>query len=106
MHPSYLPNGRGKHPYFWSIIENTTFGVSLHLVNSEVDGGKIIARDTININWEENGYTLREKSRAKLLELFKNNFSKIIEDKFTFIKHLSNKKVHYSSELEEKSSHH
>jgi len=103
MHPSFLPYGKGKHPYFWSIIENTKFGVSLHVVNNEIDSGKIIARDLINIEWVDNGYTLREKSRKKLFLLFKKNFLSIIEDKITFIKNSKNKRVHYSSEIEEKS---
>ena len=103
MHPSFLPFGKGKHPYFWSIVENTKFGVSLHLVNDGIDSGKIIARDSIDINWEDNGYTLREKSRLKLFLLFKKNFSKIINDKITFINNSPNKRIHYSSELEEKS---
>ena len=103
MHPSYLPYGKGKHPYFWSIIENTMFGVSLHVVNNKIDGGKIIARDLINIEWEDNGYTLREKSRIKLFLLFKKNFLNIVKGKITFIENSKNKRVHYSSELEEKS---
>mgnify|MGYP006084196901 CR=1 FL=1 len=103
MHPSYLPHGRGKHPYFWNIVEKTKFGVSLHIVNKNIDEGSIIARDVIDVGWEDNGFTLREKSRKKLFNLFKKNFFNIIKGKINFIKTSHKSRLHLSNEIEKKS---
>ncbi len=103
MHPSYLPYGRGKHPYFWNIIEKTKFGASLHIVNKNIDEGSIIAREVINVDWEDTGFTLREKSRESLFNLFKKNFSKIMKGKINFIKAPKKNRLHLSNEIENKS---
>ena len=33
FHPSLLPHNQGKHPNFWSIVEETPFGVTLHFID-------------------------------------------------------------------------
>jgi methionyl-tRNA formyltransferase len=46
---SYLPFNRGAHPNFWSFIEKTQAGVSIHKINKGIDTGNIILRKKINI---------------------------------------------------------
>ena len=44
LHISYLPFNRGSHPVFWSFVENTPKGVSIHEIDKEIDLGNIIFR--------------------------------------------------------------
>ena len=42
LHISFLPFNRGADPNFWSFIERTTKGVSIHMLDEGVDTGDII----------------------------------------------------------------
>ena len=42
IHLSYLPFNRGAHPNFWSFIDNTPAGVSIHKIDKGIDTGEII----------------------------------------------------------------
>ena len=42
LHPSLLPYGRGKHAYFYSIVDDEPFGVTIHLIDSGIDTGPIL----------------------------------------------------------------
>jgi len=48
IHLSYLPFNRGAHINFWSFIENTPAGVSIHKIDKGIDTGNIILRKKIN----------------------------------------------------------
>ena len=36
LHPSLLPYNQGKHPYFWSIVEDVPFGVTIHFIDAGI----------------------------------------------------------------------
>ena len=42
LHIYFLPFNRGAHPNFWSFIENTPSGVSIHKIDKGIDTGDII----------------------------------------------------------------
>ena len=76
-HPGYLPYNRGKHPYFWCLVDNTPFGVTLHYVDKDIDHGGIIAQKEIPFTWLDTGETLYEQSREEILNLFYEHFDSI-----------------------------
>ena len=76
-HPGYLPYNRGKHPYFWCLVDNTPFGVTLHYVDKDIDHGQIIAQREIPFTWIDTGETLYERSREEILKLFYEHFDSI-----------------------------
>jgi methionyl-tRNA formyltransferase len=78
-HPSYLPYNRGKHPYFWNLVDETPFGATLHLVDENIDSGEIIVQKMIEIDWEDTGESLYKKSREAVVELLRENLINIIE---------------------------
>lgn len=47
LHPSLLPIGRGAHPISWSIIERKSQGITLHLIDKDVDTGQILFQKKI-----------------------------------------------------------
>ena len=77
FHPSLLPYNRGKHYNFWTIVENTPFGVSIHFVNETIDGGDVIFQKQINKDWLDTGQTLYFKAQEAMIELFTEKYSDI-----------------------------
>lgn len=76
-HPGYLPYNRGKHPSFWSIVEGTPFGVTLHYVDPQIDTGPIIAQREIPVTWLDTGETLHKRAQEEILSLFYDSFDTI-----------------------------
>jgi methionyl-tRNA formyltransferase len=104
FHPSLLPYNRGKHYYFWNIIEQVPFGVTLHLIDENIDKGKIIFQKKLNVSWLDNGNSLRERSKVAMLELFNENFENILNGRFDGVEtdwSLGN--IHYGKEIQEAS---
>ena len=103
IHLSYLPFNRGAHPNFWSFIENTPAGVSIHIIDKGIDTGNIILRKKISFNINLNKFSTFKKTYNYLFleaeQLFKKNFSKIYNKKYK--KKINNKKgtFHYKKDL-------
>ena len=61
LHMSYLPWNRGADPNFWSILEDTPKGVTIHIMNEHIDAGDILCRreiffednDTLRTSYEK-----------------------------------------------------
>jgi methionyl-tRNA formyltransferase len=77
FHPSYLPYNRGKHYNFWTIVEDTPFGVTLHFVDKGIDSGDIAFQSVIEKSWEDTGETLYNKAQKEIVRLFKEKFPEI-----------------------------
>lgn len=70
LHISYLPWNRGADPNFWSIVEDTKKGVTIHYVDENLDTGDIIVQKEVAL---ENSDTLRtsyERLIKEIEELF------------------------------------
>lgn len=101
FHPSYLPYNRGKNANFWSIVEETPYGVSLQIIDESIDGGNIIFQKKIEKKWTDAGKSLYQKSREEIINLFTSNYLKIKEGKFKRIKQDTKQGTfHFRKELE------
>lgn len=49
LHPSILPWNRGQDPNFWSFVDQTPKGVTLHFMDEGVDTGDIIAQQSMPV---------------------------------------------------------
>ncbi len=100
-HPGLLPYNRGRHPYFWSIVDQTPFGVTLHYVDANIDSGPIIAQEEIPVSWTDTGETLYQKSREKILQLFYQYLGQILENTAPVQpQRMEEGTFHYGKELE------
>jgi methionyl-tRNA formyltransferase len=72
-HPSYLPYGRGKHPYYWSIVEGTPFGVTIHRVDDGVDTGNILWQKKVELTPLDTGESAYDKAVKAMKELIDTN---------------------------------
>ena len=84
LHISFLPYNRGSHPNYWSFVENTPKGITIHEVDEEIDRGKIIIRKKVNF---ENIKRLTFKNTYDILineieRQFIINFNKILKNNY------------------------
>jgi methionyl-tRNA formyltransferase len=82
LHPSLLPYNRGKHPYYWSIVEGTPFGVTLHLIDEGVDTGPILFQKEIPVRATDTGESLYQRGLDEIVALFKERFAQLAAGEF------------------------
>ena len=100
-HPSLLPYARGKNYNFWTLVECSPFGVSMHCVEEGIDCGDIVAQRKIEYNWEDTGGTLFRKAKTAMLELFSENFERLRDLDFMPIKqNISEGTFHFGKEMD------
>lgn len=78
LHPSYLPYNRGMHPYYWSIVDKTPAGVSLHFIDEKIDAGHIISQEKIKTDVTFTGEKLYQVASKKIINLFRKNYADIL----------------------------
>lgn len=100
FHPSLLPFGRGKNPNFWTFVDQTPFGVTIHWVDESIDGGDVAYQEEIPVSWLDNGQTLYEKSLSSIVSLFEKNILRILSNDIPKLSQASCHKVRYARELE------
>jgi methionyl-tRNA formyltransferase len=77
MHISVLPWNRGADPNFWSFIDHTPKGVTIHYMDAGIDSGDVIYQQEIPL---DPGHTLKtsyEFLHGKIVELFKAHWNDI-----------------------------
>ncbi|NMM11427.1 MAG: formyl transferase [Polaromonas sp.] len=100
-HPSLLPHNRGKHYNFWTLVEQTPFGVTLHRVDEGVDTGEIVAQREIAYGWSDNGGSLYAKAQEAMVELFCSTYPGLRAGDFESTAQNSElASFHHSSEIE------
>lgn len=83
LHIAYLPYNRGAHPNFWSWIDGTPAGVTLHEIDPGIDTGPIVAQREMQI--EPEGLTFRETYEMLYKEieaLFLDHCSDILDNTY------------------------
>jgi len=104
FHPSLLPYNRGMNYNFWTIVEDTPFGVSLHFVDESIDGGDIIFQKPIEKTWEDTGATLYEKAQSSIFELFTESYPFIRQHQYKrVVQHKEEGSFHWGKELHDAS---
>lgn len=101
LHISYLPFNKGAHPNFWSFIEKTPKGVSIHEISSGIDSGKIILRKKVTFNLKDD-LTFADTYQKLILEvenLFKKNYKKIINKSYKYVRTNTKGSIHKKKDL-------
>ena len=103
LYISYLPFNKGCHPNFWSFVENSPKGVTIHEINEGVDTGPIIYRKKIffNINKKKNDdfFKTNKILLFEIQKLFNKKVNQILSNKYTKKKHKKNGSFHYRNDL-------
>ncbi|WP_051079665.1 formyltransferase family protein [Methylosinus sp. LW4] len=78
LHISYLPWNRGADPNFWSFVDGTPKGVTIHYVDDGIDTGDIIAQKLIEFDTDvETLSTSYHRLQDEIQVLFKRHWSQI-----------------------------
>ena len=70
LHIALLPWNRGADPNFWSFVDNTPKGVTVHYMDNGIDTGAVIAQREVVFDGETTLRTTYERLQAELLDLF------------------------------------
>jgi methionyl-tRNA formyltransferase len=79
LHISLLPWNRGAAPNFWSFLEDTPKGVTIHYIDAGIDTGDIIAQK--EVAFDEQTETLAssyEKLSREIVTLFAETWPQIV----------------------------
>ena len=98
-----MPFNRGAHPNFWSFIDNTPSGVTIHEIDEGIDTGPIIYQKKFDIDILKDNFLTFRKTYSFLFreveELFEKNLKNILEKKYTSISQKKGGSSHKEKEL-------
>lgn len=103
MHISFLPWNRGANPNFWSFIDDTPKGVSIHYIDERVDSGDLIAQKELFFDNEKE--TLESSYRVlhqEMQALFKQYWESIKKGLIKRSKQSGEGSFHYAKEFDSK----
>ena len=70
IHKSMLPLNKGANPVFWTILNNTIAGISIHKVSSRIDSGQVYEQKKIDYDFSFNAKMLYEKMENEQFKQF------------------------------------
>ena len=79
LHISYLPWNKGSDPDFWSLIDNTPKGVTIHYMDANLDTGDIIVQSKVNVDVSDTLAAYYDKLHLAVVDLFSENWISIRE---------------------------
>jgi len=87
MHPTLLPKHRGRAPLPWAIIFGLKkTGVTMFHISLDADNGDIIDQEEIEIEFEDDAFTLYKKALDAHVRLIRKNLPLLLEKKAPRIK--------------------
>ncbi|MDG4652696.1 formyltransferase family protein [Chryseobacterium arthrosphaerae] len=69
LHPAILPECRGLDSLLWSLEKDIDMGVTGHLIQKQVDSGKIICKERIQIQKDDTILDINERLYDKQLDV-------------------------------------
>lgn len=77
LHISHLPWNRGADPNFWSFVDDTPKGVTIHYMDAGVDTGDIIVQKPVSFSADDTLRTSYDKLQREICELFRRHWEDI-----------------------------
>ena len=99
LHISFLPYNRGADPNYWSWVEDTPKGVTIHEIDEGIDTGDIIIQKQVNFNDNETLSSSYNKLKNEIETLFINSFDDIFKGNLKAIKQKGKGTIHYKKDL-------
>ena len=98
-HPALLPNNRGSHHSFWTIMNETQAGATLHWMVKEIDAGPVIDQTEIKWNFETTAENLQKQCNKACLILIKRNIRKIMQNRTCASYPKKGGSIHYKKDI-------
>ena len=86
FHPGINPYNRGWYPQVFSIINGLPVGATIHLMDSEVDHGEIIAQRMVDVKVSDTSLEVYRKTIESEKDLIRENITNIINGTFNAAK--------------------
>lgn len=99
LHISYLPWNRGADPNYWSWVENSPKGVTIHAIDEGIDTGDIFTQKEVNFSENETLSSSYNKLKNEIEDLFVNNFENIIKGRILPKKQQKGGSLHYMKDF-------
>ncbi len=102
LHTSYLPYNRGSSPNFFSFLDNTPKGVTIHCMDEGLDTGDILCRKELQFDEDKETFASSYNTLlAEIKKLFMENWQAIKTGSITPVKQEGTSTCHRMSELNE-----
>ena len=102
LHISLLPWNRGASPNFWSFIEDSPKGVSIHKVDAGLDTGDIVVQKEMFFDEsKENFSSTYHKLHDELMSLFKKYWDNIRSGRYMVRKQEGVGSFHTKNDMEQ-----
>ncbi len=103
LHMSFLPHNRGSYPNFWSFVNDTPKGVTIHEIDGGADTGNIIFQKKYDIDPALLEFSTFKKTYdflfLELENLFIKNYESIIKNDYKSKKQLGKFTIHKDTDL-------
>lgn len=101
FHKSLLPLNRGANPVFWTLLDATRAGISIHHMEEGVDTGPIIAQREVRVLDTDTAGTLYARLEEEQFKLFKSVWSDIRNGKISKVPQHGTSTLHTIQEFKE-----
>ena len=102
LHTSYLPFNRGSSPNFFSFLDDTKKGVTIHVMDAGLDTGDILCQKELEFDeTTETFVSTYDKLLLEMKDLFKENWAAMKAGKIEARKQEGDGTYHQLKELEE-----
>lgn len=100
MHISMLPWNKGADPNFWSFVDDTPKGVTIHQMVPELDVGAIIYQKECFFDPQKETFvTTYDRLQCTIQELFKEHWSEIRNFEYQLVPQTERGSYHKHSQL-------
>ncbi|MBD5494960.1 MAG: pseudaminic acid synthase [Lachnospiraceae bacterium] len=101
LHTSFLPYNRGSAPNFFSFLENTPKGVTIHRMDSGLDTGDILCQKELFFDEKKETFaTTYDKLLEEMKTLFQENWQAIKDGSLMPVRQVGEGTYHRMRELE------
>lgn len=100
FHPGYLPTTRGVYSHVFAILHDLDCGFTVHEMTNKIDIGKILLREKIEINSNDDSYSLYNRLLDLEGRILEKHLIDILECKITPFVINSFEKSHYFSKAD------
>jgi len=83
IHPGFNPYNRGWFPQVFSIINKLPIGVTIHIMDEEIDHGEIIVQEKMEIYSDDRSIDVYKRILNKEIELLERYIDDIISNRYT-----------------------
>ena len=98
LHISMLPWNKGADPNYWSFVDDTPKGVTIHYMDEGLDTGDIIAQRVVEMSRDETLSTSYEKLHAAMLMLLHEQLPSILDGTCSRTKQIGKGSYHKSAD--------